>query len=71
VKARRVFLLAAAAQIAAVAAPREDPQWDAHFRAYIKQLNRFIESLDDGVFDAKQWKRVQDAWRDLDGKACP
>ena len=43
-------------------------EWTANFHAFIKQLNRFIEAQNEGVFDAKQWKRVEEAWEALERK---
>lgn len=47
-------------------AGKGNPDWDRHFRAFIKQLNRFLESLNDGINDRKQWKRVEEAWKELE-----
>ncbi len=68
---RRALLFAAFAGATARAQSIEerDLTWQQNFRAFIKQLNRFIETSNDGIFDAKQWKRVRAAWHDLDGKA--
>lgn len=68
---RRTLLLAALATAAAAEAQNSadtDPAWNQNFRAFIKALNRFIESSNDGFFDSKQWKRVRAAWKDLDRK---
>ena len=67
---RRALLLAAfAGAVQAQGGDEHDLTWQQNFRAFIKQLNHFIEESNDGVFDAKQWKRVRAAWHDLDGKA--
>ena len=67
---RRALLFAVLAGAARSQDPQErDPTWQKNFHAFIKQLNRFIEQSNDGIFDAKQWRRVREAWRDLDGKA--
>jgi hypothetical protein len=66
-----MFLGAALAGAVARAANDDtmDDAWVRKFRAFVKQLNRFIEESNDGIFDAKQWKRVREAWSELDGKA--
>jgi len=68
---RRALLVAAIAGAAAQAqsGDERDLTWQQNFRSFVKQLNRFIEQSNDGIFDAKQWKRVRSAWHDLDGKA--
>jgi hypothetical protein len=68
---RRALLLAAITTAASAEAQNSadaDLAWNQNFRAFIKALNHFIESSNDGFFDAKQWKRVRAAWHDLDGK---
>ncbi len=71
---RRAFMLSAPVVVAtatAKAASKLDGlEWNANFRQFIKQFNRFLEALNDGVFDAKGWKRVQQAWKDLDKDTC-
>ena len=68
---RRALLFAALAAAAADAqnSADPDPAWNQNFRAFIKALNHFIESSNEGFFDAKQWKRVRATWHDLDGKS--
>lgn len=69
---RRGFLSVTAAlaaglsNIAPARAATDDPAWIAKFKALIEQTNRFIDSLNGGIFDERQWKRVRGAWRDLD-----
>ena len=41
-------------------------EWDASFREFLKQMNRFIETLNDGMFDRKQWLRCKAAWKRLE-----
>jgi hypothetical protein len=65
---RALFAAMLAAAIAPAAAAQSGSNWDDNFRAFIKQLNRFIDSMEDGLFDAKQWKKCQDAWRKLDDR---
>lgn len=65
---RRAFLGTAFAAMALAQSASQSSQWTSKFRAFVKQLNRFIESLNDDMFDAKQWKRVGQAWRDLENE---
>lgn len=63
---RRGFFLAAAAFAGAVARAGAADDWTPRFREFVKQLNRFIETSNDGILDAKQWKRVEAAWEKLE-----
>jgi hypothetical protein len=61
----RRALLGMMAMCATQADPAEPKDWGIHFRAFLKQLNRFIEAQNDGIFDVKQWKRVEESWAEL------
>ena len=64
---RRALLVLAAAALARAAGPKGDPDWEPKFHRFVKQLNLFIISLNDGVFDSKQWKHVEQAWAEMEG----
>jgi hypothetical protein len=61
---RGAMLLAVSA--VAMAAKHDDADWSRNFRTFIKQLNRYLESMNDGINGVKQWARVRQAWKELD-----
>jgi hypothetical protein len=65
---RRAFLGAALASALASGGGHDDQEWDRKFRAFVKEINRFLEPWNEGIFDEKQWKRVRAAWLTLDDK---
>jgi hypothetical protein len=43
-----------------------DAGWLPKFRKFLKQLNLFLLALNDDVLDVKLWKKVEEAWTDLE-----
>ena len=61
--------LTAATAAIAHAEPKSNSEWEARLGKFALQWNIFVRALEkDGIIDLKQWKRVEQAWAELEGE---
>jgi hypothetical protein len=60
-----ILLLVSLGQLARAEPVFGGKEWTRRFREFMKELNEFIIELNDSKLDERKWKRVCQAWSEI------